>query len=245
LEKKNLIYGRRNVLEYLSSQAGNPGSSYEIFIKEGTKGIEEIYELIPPRTKKSKLSGQDFEGKFKGISHQGVVVVIKEGADNYLSLGDLKDKVEGEERFPILILDRIQDAGNLGSILRTAECFGFKDVVIPDRDSAKITDAVIKTSSGAIHKLHLYHVANLAQVVDFLKENNYWVVAATEKGSEDWKNLPEPQECALIMGNEHEGIKKILLEKSDFQFRIPIHGEIGSLNVAISTGIFMDRIVNR
>ena len=100
-------------------------------------------------------------------------------------------------------------------------------------------------SSGAIHHLKIFKVVNLRQVIDFLKENGYWVVATSDRGMDSWDKLPELHETAVIMGNEEAGVKRILLENADFVFQIPMHGKVSSLNVVVATGIVLDRIVNR
>ena len=78
-----------------------------------------------------------------------------------------------------------------------------------------------------------------------MKENGYWIVATTDQGNEDWSDIPDLEVTALIVGNEGEGIKKLLLENSDYKLRIPLHGQVSSLNVVVATGICMDRLVNR
>ena len=131
------------------------------------------------------------------------------------------------------------------NILRTAECFGFTTIVLSERESAPINDTVERMSSGAIHHLKIFKVVNLRQVIDFLKENGYWVVATSDRGMDSWDKLPELHETAVIMGNEEAGVKRILLENADFVFQIPMHGKVSSLNVVVATGIVLDRIVNR
>lgn len=143
-------------------------------------------------------------------------------------------------------MDRIQDPGNLGNILRTAECFGITNIILPERESAGITPVVEKVSSGAISFLKIFTVKNLANTLELLKENGYWIVSTSDRGTEEnWSKLPELEELVILMGNEGEGVKRILLEKSDFVLRIPMHGNLSSLNVTVATGIVLDRIVNR
>jgi 23S rRNA (guanosine2251-2'-O)-methyltransferase len=137
------------------------------------------------------------------------------------------------------------DTGNLGSILRTAECFGITHIIIPERDMAPINDTVERISSGALHHIQLFRVTNLNQTLELLKEKGYWIVITSDSGSEDWSGLPNANELAIVLGNEEKGVKRLLNENSDFKLRIPMHGEISSLNVAVSCGIVLDRIINR
>lgn len=93
--------------------------------------------------------------------------------------------------------------------------------------------------------LKIFTVKNLANTLELLKENGYWIVSTSDRGTEDWSKLPDLNELVILMGNEGEGIKRILMEKSDFVLRIPMYGNLSSLNVTVATGIVLDRIVNR
>ncbi|MCB1193408.1 MAG: 23S rRNA (guanosine(2251)-2'-O)-methyltransferase RlmB [Leptospiraceae bacterium] len=252
---KNIVYGRRNVSEFIKKKLSsnipvNQWSIKEILVKTDPSKeiIDEFLSLLPSNLSIKYVSRKELDRLFpREINHQGIAIILKEmaGGSEYLSLGDLKKFIEAPEKSFILLLDRIQDAGNLGSMLRTAECFGVKHVVIPDRDQVKITEAVVRTSSGATHHLNIYKVANLHQTIDFMKKNGYWIVASSDTGEDNWNNLPDTKNIGLIIGNEHDGIKNILLENSDFILRISISGKISSLNVGVACGIFLDRLINR
>ncbi len=252
LRQKNAIYGRQNVKEFFrkikDSNKETTVQIQQILIKKNpSREVEkEILPLIPNGFRITYITGGEFDSLFPNANHQGVAIVTdtKKQNSETLDFSDLKESIV-EKIGPILVLDRIQDPGNLGNILRTAECFGVKIVIIPDRQSCDITGAVEKVSSGAIHYLKIFKVTNLNQVIEILKEKGYWIVAGTEKGESNPKNLPSKEETCLILGNENEGIKKILLENSDFTYRIDLHGKIESLNVGVSCGILLDRIVNR
>ncbi|EMG11041.1 RNA methyltransferase, TrmH family [Leptospira interrogans serovar Grippotyphosa str. LT2186] len=102
-----------------------------------------------------------------------------------------------------------------------------------------------KKSRQAHFRFKNFTVKNLANTLELLKENGYWIVSTSDRGTEDWSKLPDLNELVILMGNEGEGIKRILMEKSDFVLRIPMHGNLSSLNVTVATGIVLDRIVNR
>ncbi|MCE9501127.1 MAG: 23S rRNA (guanosine(2251)-2'-O)-methyltransferase RlmB [Leptospira sp.] len=253
LAYKNAVFGRRNVSELLRklSESGDGPETWpvrEVLIKKNpsTDIINEIVSVIPKGLKITYLSGGDLDSMLPGINHQGVIALKIARATNAQTgdLSDLKVFIK-ESKGPVLILDRIQDTGNLGNILRTAECFGVTAVVISERESADITATVEKSSSGAVHHLNLFRVTNLMQAVEALKASGYWIVSASDRGTEDWKKLPDATETVLILGNESEGVKKILLDNSDFILRIPLHGSVSSLNVGTACGICLDRIVNR
>lgn len=250
---KGAIYGKRNVAELVQKnfEEGLPPNKWgfrEVLIKKNPSRdlIDEIISLIPKGIKITYLSNGELDSMFHGVNHQGVILLREESKKSIYS-GDFTGLQElvAEEKLPILILDRIQDTGNLGNILRTAECFGFTTIVLSERESAPINDTVERMSSGAIHHLKIFRVTNLRQAIDFLKENGYWIVATSDRGLDSWDKLPEIHETAVIMGNEEAGVKRILLENADFVFQIPMHGKVSSLNVVVATGIILDRIVNR
>ncbi|HMV42022.1 MAG TPA: 23S rRNA (guanosine(2251)-2'-O)-methyltransferase RlmB [Leptospiraceae bacterium] len=256
MEKKvnrGAIYGKRNVAELIHKchEENLPAAKWgfrEVFVKKqpSREIIEDILNFIPKGIKITYLNGAELDAMFKGVNHQGIILIKEDSRKSNYS-GDFSGLQElvAEERGPILILDRIQDTGNLGNILRTAECFGITRIVLSERESAPVNDTVERISSGAIHHLKIFRVVNLRQVLDFLKENGYWIVATSDRGLDSWDKLPELDETAIIMGNEEAGVKRILLENADFVFQIPMHGKVSSLNVVVATGIVLDRIVNR
>ncbi len=250
---KGAIYGKRNVAELIQKNHddGLPPNKWgfrEVIIKKNPSRdlMNEVVSLIPKGIRITYLSIGEMDSMFHGVNHQGIVLLREESKKSTFT-GDFTGLQElvAEEKLPILILDRVQDTGNLGNILRTAECFGFTTIVLSERESAPINDTVERMSSGAIHHLKIFKVINLRQVIDFLKENGYWVVATSDRGMDSWEKLPELHETAVIMGNEEAGVKRILLENADFVFPIPMHGKVSSLNVVVATGIVLDRIVNR
>lgn len=244
--KKKAIYGRHSVEEYILKNGSEDIT--EVWIKESFHGeaTSTLLSSIPNKSIIKKKDIKDIDRILKGVNHQGIVLWFQtsSGKSQIKDFNEWKISLQ-EEEGPFLLLDRIQDPGNLGNILRTAECMGIKSVVLTDRNSCGITDVVIKVASGALNYLNLFQVANLSRVIEELKKKNYWIVATSDRGEDSWEDLPEPERIAIIMGNEGEGAKRILLEESDFVVQIPMHGEISSINVAVATGIVLDRIVNR
>lgn len=244
--KKKAIYGRHSVEEYILKNGSEDIT--EVWIKESFHGeaTSTLLSSIPNKSIIKKKDIKDIDRILKGVNHQGIVLWFQtsSGKSQIKDFNEWKISLQ-EEEGPFLLLDRIQDPGNLGNILRTAECMGIKSVILTDRNSCGITDVVIKVASGALNYLNLFQVANLSRVIEELKKKNYWIVATSDRGEDSWEDLPEPERIAIIMGNEGEGAKRILLEESDFVVQIPMHGEISSINVAVATGIVLDRIVNR
>ncbi|MCG9874158.1 MAG: 23S rRNA (guanosine(2251)-2'-O)-methyltransferase RlmB [Leptospiraceae bacterium] len=244
--KKKAIYGRHSVEEYILKNGSNDIT--EVWVKDSFHGeaTSTFLSNIPNKSIIKKKDIKDIDRILKGVNHQGIVIWSQSnsGKSQIKDFNEWKTALE-EAEGPFLLLDRIQDPGNLGNILRTAECMGIQSVILTDRNSCGITDVVIKVSSGALNYLNLFQVANLSRVIEELKKKNYWIVATSDRGEDEWEDLPEPERIAIIMGNEGEGAKRLLLEESDFVVQIPMHGEISSLNVAVATGIVLDRIVNR
>lgn len=248
---KNFVFGRRNVAELLKRKIPPSQSGIKrVFTKtEPSRDFQrEILSKFPTSTPIQYLSRKELDELLpKNSNHQGIIVELEHNKrqEQYKNFGDFKNFVESPTKGFVLVLDRIQDAGNMGNILRTAECFGIQNVVIPEREQVKITEAVIRASSGAVHHLNIYRVANIKQAIEVMKKNGYWIIASSDSGNDSWENLPSTKNLGLIIGNEHNGIKKILLENSDYILKIPINGNTSSLNAGVACGIFLDRLINR
>lgn len=255
MEKKpvDILFGKRNFFEFLESldtmiPEKGVKSIREILLKDSIPSEEKkrIQAYLPPNIKCSLVSIRELDRVAGDKNHQGYVIIrTKQKSFQSQTWEQFKQTIEPGEG-PILILDRIQDPGNLGNILRTAECLGVKHIVMSDRDTAPISPVVEKSSAGAVHHLNIFRIANLSQAMERLKELEYWVLATDEEGSEEiWEDLPDAENMAVIMGNEGEGVKRILLEHADYKGRIALQGSVSSLNVVVACGITLDRIVNR
>ncbi|PJZ56594.1 23S rRNA (guanosine(2251)-2'-O)-methyltransferase RlmB [Leptospira barantonii] len=248
IARPEYIFGKRTLIELTEAHQGTEHSFpfTELFVKEnpGTDIVEKILNRLPSFVKVHKVSGAKLDSLVPGRNHQGLVALKSPSRQQTADKKNLEEYL-AEKPGAFLILDRIQDPGNLGNILRTAECFGVKNIILPERESAGITPVVEKVSSGALSFLKIFTVKNLANTLELLKENGYWIVSTSDRGEEDWSKLPDLHELAILMGNEGEGVKRILMEKSDFVLRIPMRGNLSSLNVTVATGVVLDRIVNR
>jgi 23S rRNA (guanosine2251-2'-O)-methyltransferase len=173
--------------------------------------------------------------------HQGVVARI--AAAQYTNAEELIESLAakvGTDDPPLAVgLDGIEDPRNMGSILRTAECAGVHGVFIPERRATGLTDVVAKVAAGALEYVPVARVTNLVRLIEELKERNIWVVGAAGDGPQvytdwDWK-LP----VAVFLGNEGRGLHRLVSERCDALVRIPVHGQIESLNVAVAAGILL------
>ena len=174
----------------------------------------------------------------EGAVHQGVVLEMKEYT--YAQPEDFvaAAKSAGEQPL-IVILDGIQDPQNLGAIVRSAHAFGAHGVVVSKDRAAGVTGAASKASAGALEHLPVARATNLARVLEVYKEAGVWIAAATPDGDRLPQQLDLKGSSALVVGAEGGGIRRLLLERSDFRVRIPIRGATGSLNASVAAAVLL------
>ena len=178
-----------------------------------------------------------------GGNHQGVIAFA--AAHSYADIRDMVRAAREKSRDPlIIILDKITDPHNFGSILRTANCAGADGVVISKRGSVGLSEVVAKTSAGAIEYTPVAKVTNIAETLELLKKEGFWVVGAEAEGESMYeKDLTGP--IALVIGSEGDGISRLVKQKCDFLVKINMYGEINSLNASVAAGIMMYEIVRQ
>lgn len=175
--------------------------------------------------------------------HQGVIAHA--AAYTYAEVEDMLQLAEkkGEEPF-LILLDGIEDPHNLGAIIRTANLAGAHGVIIPKRRAVGLTAIVAKTSAGALNYTPVAKVTNLAKTMEELKEKGLWFVCADMGGESMYRlNLKGP--IGLVIGNEGEGVSRLVKEKCDFIASIPMKGEIDSLNASVAAGVLAYKIVRQ
>lgn len=239
------IWGKRAVIEALRSDVPierilmadnleHDGLVKDILRKAEQKGLS--LTLCPKR----KLDS--FGGERKDVVHQGVIAEVSPFA--YAPLAALFEDAsrscrERGGRALAVICDHITDAGNLGAIARSAESVGASGLIIPNARSAQVTPVTYKTSAGAIAHMNICQVPNLQRTIAELKDEGFWVVGATEHGEDLLWDMDLKGKIALVMGNEHEGVSRLVLERCDMLCRLPQEGAISSLNVAQASTVFM------
>ena len=175
--------------------------------------------------------------------HQGVIAYT--AAYEYAQVEDMLAlaKERGEDPF-LILLDDIEDPHNLGAIIRTANLAGAHGVIIPKRRAVGLTATVAKTSAGAINYTPVAKVTNLTKTMKELKEKGLWFVCADMGGESMYKlNLTGP--IGLVIGNEGEGVSRLVKETCDFVASIPMKGDIDSLNASVATGVLAYEIVRQ
>ena len=195
-------------------------------------------DTIVQYVSKGRLDQMSRTGK-----HQGVIAMA--AAYEYAAVEDIlqaaKDK--GEPPF-IIILDNIEDPHNLGAIIRTANLSGAHGIIIPKRRAVGLTAAVARTSAGAIHYTPVAKVTNISSTIEELKKEGLWFVCADMDG-EIMYQLDLKGPIGLVIGNEGEGVSRLVKEKCDFTAAIPMKGDIDSLNASVAAGVLAYEIVRQ
>lgn len=242
MSKENIIFGIRPVTEAITS-----GKEIDrILIQNGLKSenARELKKLIGELQIPFQYVPLEKLNKLTRKNHQGIICFISE--ISYQPLGNVLPMIYEKGKDPLLlILDRITDVRNFGATTRTAECAGVDAIIIPSYGSARINADAVKTSAGAIYKLPLCREENLKSTVDFLKNSGVEIIACTEKAADTYLEANFDKPCAIIIGSEEDGISPELLKKADKLVRIPLSGEIESLNVSVATGIILFEAVRQ
>lgn len=223
------------------------GREFErVFIKKGTRGavIEKIIEYCKEsRTPFSFVPSHKLD-RLTNVNHQGVVGIHALIA--YEELTDIVPFVYEKGRDPlIVILDRVTDVRNLGAIVRSAECLGADCVVVPEHGSAEINAETIKASAGAIGRLPICRVDELPATLKWLQASGIQVVACTEKADHSFFDATLDGPMAIMMGSEKDGVSKDLLELIDAKLKIPMAGQVGSLNVSVALGMALFEVARQ
>ena len=161
--------------------------------------------------------------------HQGIVLKIADY--EYKDISELKSDI-------VVMLDHLEDPHNFGAIIRTCEAAGIKDIIIPKDRSVKVNSTVMKTSAGCLDRVNIYEVTNLVQTINYLKKNNYWIIGTDMEGT-DYKQIDYKGKIVIIIGNEGNGISRLVKESCDFIATIPMQGEVNSLNASVAAGIII------
>ena len=237
-----IIEGRNAIIE--AFRAGR--SVDKLFIQEHTKEGS-MNTLIREAKKTKTLIKYVPKERLDQISetghHQGAVAFV--AAYNYAEIDDLFAKAEEKGESPFfIILDEIEDPHNLGAIIRTANLAGAHGVIVPKNRACGLTATVVKASAGAINYTPIVKVTNIAQTLESLKERGMWFVCADMDG-ETMYDIDLKGSIGLVIGNEGKGVSRLVKEKCDFVARIPMNGDIDSLNASVATGVLAYEIVRQ
>jgi 23S rRNA (guanosine2251-2'-O)-methyltransferase len=177
----------------------------------------------------------------EGRNHQGVIAMV--AAHTYATVDDIFAKAELASQDPlILVLDGIEDPHNLGSLIRTADAAGVHGVIIPERRAVGLTETVAKVSAGAVEYVPVARVTNIVKTLDELKARGLWVVGTHQEGRELYHQARLTGGLVVVIGSEGKGIGRLVAERCDFMVRLPMMGEVSSLNAAVAGAILIYEI---
>ncbi len=231
-----VVFGFHAVLARLRA---DPASVVEIFLDEtrnDARGRDLIAAAQRANVRLMRVPTRRLDGFYGGGRHQGVVarVEMKSTADS------LEDLLDGLKEPPLLlVLDGVTDPHNLGACLRVANAAGAHAVIAPKDHAAGITPTVSKVASGAAEATPYLMVTNLARTLAELKERNIWIVGADERAEKTLYESNIPEAVAWVLGAEGEGMRRLTRESCDLLVRIPMRGEVESLNVSVAAGVVL------
>jgi 23S rRNA (guanosine2251-2'-O)-methyltransferase len=239
---EDIIYGKNPIIEAL--EAGHEINKMLLLEGSRDRNLQKIIETA--RSKKILLQFVDRKMMDKiaeGENHQGVIAYISPyeyyEVDALLQIA--RDK--GEPPF-LIICDEITDPHNLGSIIRTANAVGAHGVIIPKRRSAAINQTVVKTSCGAVEYVPVARVTNITQTIKTLQKEGVWIVG-TDMGAPVYHEANLTGSIAIVVGNEGDGISRLVKESCDFMISLPMMGAVSSLNASVACGVVMYEVVRQ
>lgn len=234
------IYGIHPVEELLS---GAPEKIRELIFEDPEAAkFADIRALAERRGLAFRgADARELDRVAEGGNHQGVAA--RTTPFEYDSMENILQLTAAEKRACVLLLDQVQDPQNLGAILRSAAAMGVTAVFIPKHRAAGITPAVVRASAGQALKVRVALVTNIARAIDKLKDNGWWAAGSVlgQSSTPPWQ-VDFDMKVALVMGSEHQGLRRLVAKKCDFHLEIPMYSAVESLNVASAASILLYEI---
>ena len=218
----------------------------KIFLQKGLRG-----ELFAELEKKIRKKGLNFSyvpveklNRLTPSNHQGAVAQIS--PISFYDLDALVTAVKETKKHPLfLVLDQLSDVRNFGAIIRTAECTGVDGIIIQKKGSAPINGDTIKTSAGAVFNIPICKVDHIKDALYYFQASDIKIIAATEKTENSLYITDFTKGCAIVMGSEGKGISPSVLKIVDAKAKLPMFGNIASLNVSVACGVFLYEAVRQ
>ena len=237
--KTDLVYGIHAVNALLKNSRDN---ILELYVLRG-RHDKRLHNLLSrckgiPQSHKNRNELNDIA---TSEQHQGIIALIRADGDmksNLIAENDIENRLSALERAPlILILDGVTDPHNFGACLRSADAAGVDLVITPKDKSVGLTPVVRKVACGAAEVIPLCQVTNLARTIELLQKNDVWVYGAAGEADDSLYDHKLTGGCAIVMGAEGPGMRRLTKEKCDYLFKIPMSGSVSSLNVSVATGV--------
>ncbi|MCC7202232.1 MAG: 23S rRNA (guanosine(2251)-2'-O)-methyltransferase RlmB [Nitrospirae bacterium] len=238
---KDALFGINTLLEALRSGTRDFD---KVYIARGLHGkaIDELIRLCKTKNIVIHYEGRDAIDRLSGTTkNQGVFGVA--AAKEYSTVEDILELSQKRNEKPfILILDGVEDPRNLGAIIRTAEGAGVHGIIIPKHRATGLTDIVARTSAGAIEYIPIAKVTNITQTIERLKEQGIWVYGLDMTGEKMYYDMSYSTPLAIVIGGEGKGIRELVRKACDEVVRIPLFGQVSSLNVSVAAGVILFEI---
>ena len=232
-----IVSGRNNVKEILKNFKKN--NSIKKAVLQNNFNELDILALLKKENIPIKYMEKVKMDALAKNNHQGVILEI--GDYNYCNIDDI---VGNKETCKIIILDHLEDPHNLGAIVRTVEASGVDGIILPVNRSVSVNETVMKTSVGTLYDVKICQVTNLNNTIKYLKKKGFWIYGADMDG-ESYTNIKFAPKSCLIIGNEGNGIARIVRESSDYIVSIPMYGKVNSLNASVAAGILIYEMVKK
>lgn len=242
MKEAQQIYGLRAIMEAVEAEQ----SINKVYLQKGLQG--ELFQQLEGILRKAHVSIsyvpiQKLDKLTQG-NHQGAVATLSQ-IDFQDFETTIESILENEDNPLFLLLDGITDVRNFGAIIRTAECTRVHAIIVPKSGSAPLNDIAIKTSAGAAFNLPIIKVDHLKDAIYYLQSSNIQMVAATEKSNDSIYDADFSLPTAIIMGSEERGINPSVLKIVDKKIKLPILGNIDSLNVSVACGAILYEVVRQ
>lgn len=227
------IYGKNVAKEKLNTNE----RIIKVLLCNGFNDVDILNRLKQKKIRVEYLDNKILDKKVDGL-HQGIILEVDD-----IKTYEIKEIIPNiKSEYPLLVmLDHLEDPHNFGAIIRSSEALGVDAIIIPNDRNVSITGTVIKTSVGAISNIPIIRVTNLVNTINYLKDNNYWIVG-TDMNGQLYTSIDYKMPTCLIIGNEGKGISRLVSENCDYMASIPMSGKINSLNASVSCGIILANI---
>lgn len=242
MQKENLIYGIRAILEAIQADT----TIDKVFIQKNVQGalMQELLSTLKKQQINFSYVPLEKMNKLTQGNHQGAVATIS--PIGFTPLEQLVENALNNETVPFfLILDAISDARNFGAIIRTASCTGVDGIIIQKHGAAPVNADTIKTSAGGVFQVPICKVDHIKDAVYFLQASGIQTIAATEKANETIYETDLTTPLAVLMGSEDKGVNPSVLKIVDLKAKLPMQGEIASLNVSVACGAILYEVVRQ
>lgn len=232
------VYGKNVV----SSMLKDKREILTLFLLEGRKDSETVNLAKAQNIKIRYVSKAELDRLVKG-NHQGYIAEVREYPT--YSIQEIVSAIPEGKQPLIVALDSLQDPHNLGAILRTMSCVGGDGVIIEKNRSVSLNGTVAKVSVGAIETVKVAQVTNLAQTLRKLKEMGFWIIGTDVNQAQDYRRVRYDMPVVLVIGSEGSGMRRLIAETCDLKVRLPMEGDIGSLNASVACGILLYQIYSQ